>query len=319
MPDPAALVTAVAHVPPGRWAVGVSGGPDSVALLSLLARQRADLAPHVVHLDHQLRGDASAEDAEFVARLAAQLNLPRTIARRDEIEPTVDNLPTNPSARYRRLRLALFAQVVRAHALDGVILAHHADDQAETVLHRLLRSSGPTGLAGMNATSRIGELTVLRPLLGVRRAQLLDYLRETRQPWRDDASNASPAYLRNRLRSLLARAPQLTEALIDLGACCGALREWVERTAPGLDEAFPVARLADLPTILARASASRWLRARGAPADELTPDVLDRLVTMSRDAASAARRHFPGRILVRRRAGMIFVDPDARSGKKVDR
>jgi tRNA(Ile)-lysidine synthetase-like protein len=288
-----------------------------VALLSLLVRGRAaDVRPHVIHLDHQLRADASSEDADFVAQLAARLQLPCTLARRDQIEPTVRDLPTNPSARYRRLRLALFADVVRANALDGVILAHHADDQAETVLHRLLRSSSPLGLAGMRVASRIGDLTVVRPLLGIRRAQLLDYLREIGQPWRDDASNASPAYLRNRLRGLLERTPPLVEALLDLGARSAALRDWVERTAPRLDERFSVARLADLPTVLARASASRWLRARGVPADELTPQVLGRLITMSRDAASEARWEFPGRVQVRRRGGVMFVDVDPSLNKR---
>src|SRR5688500_1479814 len=159
-----ALTAAIATVPPGRWAVGVSGGPDSVALLDLL-RTRDDLALHVVHLDHQLRGDASAADAHFVADLAHRWNLPCTIARRDEIEPALADLPANPSARYRRLRLALFANVARAHGLSGVILAHHADDQAETVLQRLLRPSGPMGLAGMSATAHVGSLRIVRPLL----------------------------------------------------------------------------------------------------------------------------------------------------------
>ena len=308
VPDPA-LPAAIATVPPGRWAVGVSGGPDSVALLSLLVRERpGNVAPHVVHLDHQLRGDASTEDARFVAQLASQFKVPCTIARRDQIEPGVAGLPTNPSARYRRLRLALFADVVRAHALDGVILAHHADDQAETVLHRLLRSSGPIGLTGMRTTTQMGDLTVTRPLLGVRRSQLLDYLREIGQPWRTDASNESPEYLRNRVRALLSRRPQLIEQLIDLGARCGGLREWLERTAPVLDECFPIARLADPPDLLARVAASRWLRDHGSPPDELMPEVLDRLITMSRDAATGSRQHFPGKLLVGRRGGMMFIE-----------
>jgi tRNA(Ile)-lysidine synthase len=293
--------------------VGVSGGADSVALLALL-RTRADLALHVVHLDHQLRGDASTADAQFVQDLANHWNLPCTVARRDEIEPQIPDLPANPSARYRRLRLALFADVARAHALSGVVLAHHADDQAETVLHRLLRSSGPMGLAGMRVTGTIAGLTILRPLLGVRRARLRDYLRATGQPWRDDASNTSPAYQRNRLRHALSRAPRLADALIELGTTCGALRNWVNEIAPQLESRFAAAQLADLPTLLARASASRWLRERGAPADELTPDVLDRLVAMASDAASPPRQHFPARLLVRRRAGVIFVEPAEDAG-----
>jgi tRNA(Ile)-lysidine synthetase-like protein len=313
VPDPE-LIAAIDTVPPGRWAVAVSGGADSVALLALL-RGRDDLHLHVVHLDHQLRGDASTEDARFVADLARRWNLPCTIARRDEIEPMVADLPANPSARYRRLRLALFADVVRAHDLNGVILAHHADDQAETVLQRLLRASGPMGLAGMGPTSELGPLRVVRPLLRVRHEQLVDHLRAIDQPWRTDASNESPAQLRGRLRAVLRRAQQLTDALVDLAASCGALRDWVSPTAPALEERFAAAQLADLPHVLARASAARWLRERGSPADELTPDVLGRLVTMSRDAASPARQHFPGRVLVRRRGGEMFVDGGGKSGQ----
>jgi tRNA(Ile)-lysidine synthase len=222
--DPA-LTAAIETVPPGRWAVGVSGGSDSVALLDLL-RRRDDLLLHVVHLDHQLRGDASTGDAQFVADLARRWNVPCTIARRDEIERAVAGLPANPSARYRRLRLALFAEVVGAQSLHGVVLAHHADDQAETVLQRLLRSSGPTGLAGMSATADVGPLHIVRPLLRVRHAQLTGYLRETDQSWRTDASNESPAYLRSRLRAVLRATPQLVDVLVELASGCAALRDW---------------------------------------------------------------------------------------------
>src|SRR5687767_13247587 len=114
-----ALAAAVARVPSGRWAVGVSGGADSVAML-LLLRDRADLALHVAHLDHQIRGDASKADAEFVKALAERLGLPCTIARRDQLEIAIPDLPPNPSARYRAARLALFRNVAAAHGLQGV-------------------------------------------------------------------------------------------------------------------------------------------------------------------------------------------------------
>jgi tRNA(Ile)-lysidine synthetase-like protein len=313
MPDPA-LSAAIASVPAGSWVVGVSGGPDSVALLGLM-RTRADLSLHVVHLDHQLRASASNEDARFVEELSRRWNIPCTVTRRDEIEPGLKDLPANPSARYRRLRLALFARVVARHALHGVILAHHADDQAETVLQRLLRGSGPAGLAGMSPRARVEGLEIQRPLLGVRRDTLRAYLDEIGQPWRTDESNASPRYQRNRLRALLGRHGKLVGPLLELGKACAALREWTRSTAPALDHRFAVAELADLPDLLARESARRWLARQGAAADELAPDVLDRLVTMARDAASPARQHFPGRLLVRRRGGSIFVDGTTQAGR----
>ncbi len=301
------LDDAIHSLPAGRWAVAVSGGADSVALLSRL-RGRGDLSLHVVHLDHQTRGQASSDDAKFVAELASKWNLPVTIARRDQIEPQVENLPTNPSARFRKLRLALFASVVADNELQGVILAHHADDQAETVLHRLLRSSGATGLTGMSPITQIGSLVVLRPLLQVRREQLTAYLREFSQPWRTDASNESSAYMRNRLRGLLRKFPALFDPLIDLSVQCRCLRDWIHHAAPRLEERFAASRLAELPDVLAGASARRWLAERGAPKDEISDHVIHRLLDMSRDAASPPRQHFPGHIPVRRRHGVIFVD-----------
>src|SRR6476620_3797342 len=104
---PSSLAEVIARVPSGAWAVGVSGGADSVALLSLL-RTRTDLALHVAHLDHETRGPDSTGDAHFVAQLAERWGLPCTIARRSELEPAMTDLPENPSARYRAVRLELF-------------------------------------------------------------------------------------------------------------------------------------------------------------------------------------------------------------------
>ena len=186
-------------VPPGAWGVAVSGGADSVALL-LLLKKLPHLALHVIHLDHETRGEASQLDAEFVRDLAVKLGLPATISLRSEVEKGVPRLPANPSSRYRAARLALFRQVVAAHHLMGVIVAQHQDDQIETIFLRLLRGSGPMGLAGMEAISELGGLQILRPLLDFRSSALRNYLTYIGQPWREDASNASDAYLRNRVR-----------------------------------------------------------------------------------------------------------------------
>jgi tRNA(Ile)-lysidine synthetase-like protein len=301
------LVEAAGTVAPGPWAIGVSGGADSVALLSLL-RPRSDLQLHVVHLDHQTRGSQSTEDARFVEELSGLWELACTIARRDQVERNLSDLPRNPSARYRAARMLLFQQVVDQHRLCGVILAHHADDQAQTVLQRLLRSSGPMGLAGMAARTSIGRLIIARPLLGVRRGELRDYLRETGQPWRTDPSNESPAYLRNRLRALISMSEPLFEALIDLSRQCATLRDWVHEAAPDLGTEFLIEQLAALPDLLGGESARRWLIDRGVPPDQIGPDVLARLLDMSRDAATPARQQFPGGILVRRRRGVILTD-----------
>jgi len=304
----ARLASAVESVPSGGWAVAVSGGADSVALLALL-RSRGDLRLHVVHLDHQTRGQQSTDDAAFVADIASRWHLDCSLATREQIEPTLGQPPKNPSARFRAMRLALFGQVVRDHRLAGVVVAHHADDQAETILHRLLRGSGYEGLCGMARNTHLGELRMFRPMLGVPRAQLRAFLGSIGQNWREDPSNASDKYLRNRLRRFLAAHPPLTDDLLTLGQTCRRLRRWTRATAPRLEESFSVGRLADLPNLLARESARGWLIERGVSPADITPHALDQLIAMAADAASPARADFPGSLLVRRRRGVLFTDP----------
>lgn len=310
-----ALTTAVARVPAGAWAAAVSGGADSVALLLLVAR-RPDLRLHVVHIDHQTRNGASTLDAKFVAELAAQLGLPCSAATREELEPLLRDPPTNLSARFRALRLAHFQQVVSEHALQGlqgVLLAHHADDQAETVFHRLLRGSSPLGLAGMSERATVGGLSLFRPLLGVRRDELRRFLQATGQDWREDESNRSPKYLRNRIRVVLRERPALVESLLRLGAACAALRRQVRRSVPPLQADLNVRPLGRMTTLAARETIRRWLVERGAPADEVSTAALDSVLTMATDAASPPRRHVPGGLLLRRRGGVLFVEPTPRT------
>jgi tRNA(Ile)-lysidine synthetase-like protein len=301
------LASAVESVPPGAWAIAVSGGADSIALLALL-RSRSDLRLHVVHLDHQTRGQQSTDDAAFVVDRASRWILPCSVATREQIEPTLADLPTNLSARFRAMRLALFAKVVHDQQLTGVIVAHHADDQAETILHRLLRGSGYEGLCGMTRNTRLGELRMLRPMLDVRRTDLRAFLNSIGQTWREDPSNASDKYLRNRLRRFLAAHPPLTNDLLALGRHCRRLRRWTRANAPRLDESFSVHQLAGLPKLLARQSSRRWLIDRGVSPAHITPRALDQLITMAADAASPPRADFPGSLLVRRRRGILFTD-----------
>jgi tRNA(Ile)-lysidine synthase len=275
-----------------------------VALLHLLFSNE-DLRLHVVHLDHETRQGVSARDAEFVRRLAEQLGLPITLARRGDIEATMKQIPGNLSARYRAARYALFERVVREQGLSGVILGHHADDQAETILQRLLRGSGPAGLAGMAFRSRVRGVEVLRPLLKVRRRELRDYLLSRGLSWREDASNLSDDYQRNRIRRVLEGAPEVHEPLLRLGEAARNWRKWLEGNTPELADSFSAKELARLSLPLARHAASRWLRRAGCPSEDLSPAVLDRLIEMARDAASPNRQHFPGKILVQRRRGII--------------
>jgi len=298
--------SAIATVAPGRWAVGVSGGGDSVALLELL-RGRADLELIVAHLDHETRAGASAADAAFVQQLAARASLRCVVARRSEMEAGLGELPANRSARYRAARLAFFRRVVVDEKLDGVVLAHHADDQAETVVQRLLRGSGPAGLLGMRADGTVSGVRIVRPLLAVRREALREILRERRVAWREDASNESRDQQRNRVRALIAAHPAITATAIELAATSAALVAWLRACGPELDEAFDVRALHRLPPPVAREAARRWLAACVPPGEEISAAAADRLIEMATDAASPSRQNFPGGVLVRRRGGKISL------------
>ena len=230
--------------------VAVSGGADSVALLRLLVEHAGNPRLVVIHVNHQLRGADADEDERFVSELAESLGIGVFIRRRDELEAT-PNLPANPSARYRAMRLAAYREAMAAHAIDGVALAHHADDQAETILLRLIRGGGWPALRGMSERATVAGVPIVRPLLGVHRVTLRAYLSEIGQPWREDASNASPKYRRNTVRVVLAERPGLADALNALAGNAKALHVAIDQAATALPESFPRNAL-DRPGIVAQ-------------------------------------------------------------------
>jgi tRNA(Ile)-lysidine synthase len=181
--------------------VAVSGGADSVCLLHALLElsSRWALKLKVLHLDHQLRGEESREDARFVRALALRSGLEAVIeeldVRRRQVE-TADNL--EQAAREARRRF--FFECLKSGLVDRVALGHTRSDQAETVLFRFLRGCGTTGLAGILPVSREG---CVRPLLGVDREEVEAFLRTRGQEWREDASNRDTRFARNRIRHLL--------------------------------------------------------------------------------------------------------------------
>ena len=177
--------------------VGVSGGADSVALLRILRelRDQQGIRLAVLHFNHGLRGADSEADEQFVAGLAGELELPFFSARED-VASVARAKHWNLEDAGRRLRYAFFSSHVRKGRIDRVAVAHTADDQAETVLARILRGTGTAGLAAIYPVN--GH--VVRPMLEVRRAELREYLGNLGQDWREDASNYDRSRLRARLR-----------------------------------------------------------------------------------------------------------------------
>lgn len=199
------------HLPiSARVGVACSGGADSMALLHV-ART---VWPHmqVLHVDHGTRTGASAEDARFVRTESERLNLDFHCARL--------RLRSGPGfeARARAARYAAFERLAATHGTTHLLLAHHADDQAETVALRLERGSGTRGLRGVPAVRALTQgIVILRPFLHLSRAQLRAALSELGATHREDATNALPVSRRNVLRKELASTPHRRRELLQLG------------------------------------------------------------------------------------------------------
>ena len=181
--------------------IAVSGGADSVCLLHALLElvPKWELHFTLLHLNHGLRGEESCQDEQFVRELASKLGLP-AIVRAVNVSASRDNLEQAA----RHARLDFFREQIAAGVVTRVATGHTSNDQAETVLFRFLRGSAGAGLAAIRPVTTDG---IVRPLLDVSRADIEQYLRERQIPWREDSSNASRQFARNRIRHEL--LPQL--------------------------------------------------------------------------------------------------------------
>ena len=191
--------------PGDRVGIAVSGGADSVALLRLLESLRLELGVTllVIHFDHMLRGAESDRDASFVEELARARGL-EFVSAREDVRAAATLNAGNIEETARHLRYGFFERILASQKATRVAVAHTADDQAETVLARMIRGTGLTGLASIYPVvdSPSGG-TIVRPLLHIRRQELRDYLQECGQEWREDATNADQSRLRARIRAQL--------------------------------------------------------------------------------------------------------------------
>jgi tRNA(Ile)-lysidine synthase len=187
--------------PGQRIAVAVSGGADSVALLRRLLEERKALGIvlSVAHVHHGIRGAAADEDAAFVGSLAETHGLPFHLHRADAPTAAATLHETLEEAA-RNLRYAFFRELIAGGHADAVATAHTLDDQAETVLHKLLRGAWTEGLSGIHPVLPVEPGSILRPFLENNRATIEAWLLALQQPWREDSSNQDMAHTRNRIR-----------------------------------------------------------------------------------------------------------------------
>ncbi|HEX5790506.1 MAG TPA: tRNA lysidine(34) synthetase TilS, partial [Luteolibacter sp.] len=296
-----------------RYLVGVSGGADSVALLHLLVEAGfRDLV--VCHLDHGLRGRVSTADARFVEQMAARLNLPCEVAKA-EVKALMKERGFSLETAARQARHAWFAACASKRRCKRLFLAHHAEDQAETILWNLLR--GSHGLKGMSQEQelRVGavELQLIRPLLTVHKTELMAYLTERGLDWREDASNAQPIAVRNRLRheifpllaqisgrDAVAAFAQAAADWAEWDALEAALAEQAAATDPQGRLHLPSLR--KQPPLIQRALIKDHLLRHGIAS--LDRSLLERALTLL-DPEGPAVINLPGGARLRRRAGRV--------------
>ncbi len=192
------------------------------------------------HVNHRLRGEESEADEQFVRELCERFGVPCEVVQAS-IDPQMPEAADGLETATRTIRYRMLEKLAARCGARYVVTAHTADDQAETILHRILRGTGIHGLAGIPRARPLGKgCTLIRPLLGLRRSELLDYLANVGQPYRSDSSNADPRFTRNRLRHQLLPllAAQfnsgVVEALLRLGTLAGEAQQAIDRQVQDL-------------------------------------------------------------------------------------
>jgi tRNA(Ile)-lysidine synthase len=325
----------------GRGVVAaVSGGADSTALLHALIAARDPTSPFPVilaHLNHQLRGAESDADEAFTAELHGRLvsaGVPALTLRLGRIDLAAEAHGANLEATARRVRYRWLAEVAREAGARWVATGHTADDQAETVLHRLLRGTGLQGLRGIASRRQLEPgVGVVRPLLQTTRSEIIAYLDQLQQPYREDSTNRNPAFTRNRIRlellpylaerynpavaTALARlAEQADEVFRDEEAAAASLLSAAELPRAGTMLVFDRARLAAAPRRLTRAALRfAWAR-EGWPLDAMGYDAWDRLAGLVQGEAGGL--DLPGSIRARLRGQVLQIGPKESGGNDKD-
>ena len=294
--------------------VGVSGGIDSVVLLDLL--QRAGFPKLIVgHFHHGLRGKAADRDEQFVRQLATAAGV-RFVCRRGQTRARAAQKKESPEEAARELRRRFFARAAAQHDAATVFLAHHAGDAAETLLFHLARGAGRRGLGSLRGEAPLekSEATIVRPLLGFTRAEIIAYARARKLTWREDKSNASREFTRNRLRHdvlpALAKAvgfdpiPDLARTVEILAA----EEEWIEGlVAPEANSRqLELRALRSKPLAHQRRLLRTWLGARTSTSVDFETIEAARQLALS--GGHQAKLNLPRGYHLRRRAGKLFVE-----------
>ncbi|MDB4388245.1 tRNA lysidine(34) synthetase TilS [Akkermansiaceae bacterium] len=293
------------------YLLGISGGRDSVFLLHWL-RERDFQNVTLCHLNHGLRGEEAMRDEKFVRELAEELGL-KVIIGREDVGALAEKESLSLETAAREARHRFFERCAKETGTQEILLAHHADDQVETVLFRLLR--GSTGLKGMRARQKIGGLVFLRPLLKTRREEISTYLSERDLPFCEDSTNADSFATRNRIRNealpLLKEIMKLdpSPALLRATAHQEELEEFLAAELSRHELLDPQGRI-HLPTLRQLAPVLRRQALHDYLKEADVPDLSAALIESGLgllEPDSAASVNLPGGLRLRRKESRLFI------------
>jgi tRNA(Ile)-lysidine synthase len=308
--------------PGDRVLVGVSGGPDSMALLHVLGRLGAELKIRLgaAHLNHRLRGAAAERDAEVVMRAAAALDCPCHVGSAHILKVKY-GLGLSLEEAARRVRYAFFKKIMIDRGYDKLALGHHMDDNAEQMLMALLRGSGPRGLSGIPP---VRGNRIIRPLIDTRRTQIEAFLRQAAITSVRDASNDDPGFARNRIRHHL--LPLLTSQYnpriaVHLNRLADVIRTeeaWIDELVRTPYEAavlmrekntltLSVERLRRAHPALTRRMIRKALEALCGTLRRITFAHIQSVQRLLREDGGEKESHLPGRIRVRRNGDRLLL------------
>ncbi len=298
--------------------LAVSGGADSVALFHGFVQTAEDQTDclAVGHVNHRLRGEESDTDAEFVRNLAEKHRL-RYVEYRITSEDWNLDESGSIEAAARRIRYDFLAKTAERLGFRYVAVAHTADDQVETILHRILRGTGLDGLAGMSAVRSLSPaVSLIRPLLGIFRRELLEFLERIDQPFRIDSSNLSEEFTRNKIRNSLLPMlrtkfnPKVDTALLRLARLAKDSEEMLDDVLDALMPPPDDPTKIDVSVLLqsrplVRAFFRRLWKEHGGPQREMGFEQWNELIDFL--LRGNGRRLFPGSVLVERDSDQIGV------------
>ena len=317
-----AVLAGLALAPGDRLLVALSGGADSVVLTHALVRlregrcKRLGYALTAAHLNHGLRGDESDREERFVRELCERLRIELLVGHAAELTDRPHR--RNLEERAREARYAFLKRAADRVGARYLAVAHHQDDQAETVILRLLRGSGATGLGAMDAR---GPGLIVRPLLELRRAEILAYAEALGATYVIDSSNDSPDYLRNRVRHQLMPtierdyAPRLGRRLAGLAREMRELDDYISGEAQRelghrlhIDGRLDLSGFGRIPAALTGALIREWLRTTRGDLRRVYRGEIERIVRLCTAVAPGATLHLAGGWRLRREYGYAVIE-----------